>query len=509
MKAAIFAIVIGCVGSTFADEPKLVAWQTAYGFAKDTTVEAVRFAETNGFDCVRLRVTEKTDLAPLFKAAGGRLDVWVEFANPSESLAKRVMAEMEKAGLGPERVILSSDKRWFLKELKSKYASCRLAWPCRVDYYYPSYNWGVFGWTTGPVVCSNIEEVAAEIEKFAAAHGVWGVQLSSRRFITDPKVVKHLQSKGFKVIVDEVNDPITGDYYRQAGADALVTALPAYTRGGSWPKGSPKKVKYIGHRGGEDYHAPQHTLAMAELAAKRRLDMVKLDIHWTKDGEIVTHHDHTLKRVFGVDKMIREHDYAELSQYEAIPVNCISNQHLATFRQVLDVVKNGVGEFWLDFKDFTPACADKTMKIVDEAGVAHSRVMVATYSEPALAYMQEHYPDVRRVMHVTQYLKAGKWYLTYHPKTFESANEVVDELIRRKRKYDLYGFNLPGGINSFGTFRTEWPTIEKLKRMGLWIAIYFPVDPISADYYRRAGVDAFVTGCARACEVLGLRPTRD
>ena len=53
------------------------------------------------------------------------------------------------------------------------------------------------------------------------------------------------------------------------------------------------------------------------------------------------------------------------------------------------------------------------------------------------------------------------------------------------------------------TYKTDHAMIGKLKKMGLWISIYFPVDPVSADYYRRAGVDAFVTGSVRACEKRG------
>ena len=111
---------------------------------------------------------------------------------------------------------------------------------------------------------------------------------------------------------------------------------------------------------------------MARLAAQKHLEIVKLDIHETKDGEIVTSHDHTLKHVYGVDLAIRDHDYAELSRYEAKPVNCISNQHLATLRQVLSVLKKDIGEFWIDFKYFSPQCAEKTLAAIDEGTYGRS-----------------------------------------------------------------------------------------------------------------------------------------
>ena len=187
-----------------------------------------------------------------------------------------------------------------------------------------------------------------------------------------------------------------------------------------------------------------------------------------------------------------------MSRYEAKPVNCISNQHLATLRQVLSVLKKDIGEFWIDFKYFSPQCAEKTLAAIDEAGIAHSRVMVATFQQPALEYMLEHHPEIRRVLHIQMYRKADRWRVGYSATTFADIDGALGEIDRRRRKFKLYGVNMPA---SFG--KTDYETVGKLKKMGLWVSIYQPENPVTADYYRRAGVDAFVTGCIRSCELRG------
>ena len=501
----LLATVTLCAGMTFASQPIMVAWQTKHGFAKDMTVDAVQFAKTNGFDYVKfvVKVDQNTDLRPLISCLGDRLGVWVGFHPYYSGVAgKRLLDELKTSGIDAGRVVLSSLGRWDYKDLKKKFPESRHVWTCQVKYSKATYRWCV---TAGAesIYCDNVAELSTAICSFAKTNGFWGVKLDSLNFGVDPKVIEALHAVGIKVILDNVNDPVTGDYYRKANADAFITALPSFTCGGSWPDADPKPVKYIGHRGGEDYLAPQHSLAMARLAAQRHLDIVKLDIHSTRDGEIVTQHDHTLKNVYGVNKRISECDYSELSKYEAIPVNCISNQHLATLRQILRVVKDDVGEFWIDFKAFTPQCAEKTLAIIDDEKIAHSRVMVATYSQKALEHMRDNHPEIRRVMHISPGIWAGRWRIHWHPNDFDSVEGVIGEIARRQRELGLFGVNLPGGYKPFCKFRMDHESIATLKKMGLWIAIYFPSDPVTADYYRRAGVDAFVMGSVRACEKLG------
>jgi glycerophosphoryl diester phosphodiesterase len=57
-------------------------------------------------------------------------------------------------------------------------------------------------------------------------------------------------------------------------------------------------VERIGHRGAKREH-PENTIAAFKTAFKRGADAIELDVHATKDGMVVVHHDPTLATSFG------------------------------------------------------------------------------------------------------------------------------------------------------------------------------------------------------------------
>ena len=70
-------------------------------------------------------------------------------------------------------------------------------------------------------------------------------------------------------------------------------------------------VELISHRG-ESADAPENTMAAFRLAWERKVDAIELDVHLTRDGELVVIHDPDTKRTTGVEKKIKEHTAAEL-----------------------------------------------------------------------------------------------------------------------------------------------------------------------------------------------------
>ena len=60
-----------------------------------------------------------------------------------------------------------------------------------------------------------------------------------------------------------------------------------------------------GHRGASGY-APENTLEAFELAAKMGAAGVELDVHLSKDGELIVAHDEAIDRVANGSGLIRE-----------------------------------------------------------------------------------------------------------------------------------------------------------------------------------------------------------
>jgi glycerophosphoryl diester phosphodiesterase len=72
----------------------------------------------------------------------------------------------------------------------------------------------------------------------------------------------------------------------------------------------------IGHRGAAG-EAPENTLASFQLALTQGADGIELDIHLSKDGEIIVCHDPTIDRTTNGSGYIVEMDAEEIKRYDA------------------------------------------------------------------------------------------------------------------------------------------------------------------------------------------------
>ena len=68
-----------------------------------------------------------------------------------------------------------------------------------------------------------------------------------------------------------------------------------------------------GHRGASGY-APENTLEAFELAARQGAHGVELDVHLSRDGELVVAHDETIERVSDGTGRLCDHSLSELKR---------------------------------------------------------------------------------------------------------------------------------------------------------------------------------------------------
>lgn len=74
----------------------------------------------------------------------------------------------------------------------------------------------------------------------------------------------------------------------------------------------PERPRIVAHRGASG-EAPENTLAAFRLAWELGVESIELDVHATKDDQVVVMHDPTTKRTGGVDLAIADHTLAELA----------------------------------------------------------------------------------------------------------------------------------------------------------------------------------------------------
>ncbi len=102
----------------------------------------------------------------------------------------------------------------------------------------------------------------------------------------------------------------------------------------------------IAHRGASG-ERPENTLAAFELAIEQSANMIETDLHLSRDGVVVVHHDAGLHRL-GLDGEIRDYSAAELARLDAAP-DLDLVERMPTLLDLLDGLADRI-EFNLELK---------------------------------------------------------------------------------------------------------------------------------------------------------------
>ena len=304
----------------------------------------------------------------------------------------------------------------------------------------------------------------------------------------DPGQLKDLFERGIDFVMTNRLEPMKAAF-AELGIDKYEANADASAE---------DPISYIAHQG-EEALAPNHSKPAYRLAVEHQLDYLKLDLRETKDGHVVLQHDATLKATMKWDVKISDHTLAEIRERgRYFARGGYTNETIVTLQEALEIAKGMRKGVWFDFKHFTPAFAEKVFRIADEAGYASDRIIVATFTKPALRWVQTNRPDVRRVAHTFIRKVKGGFQMNAGDdrKVYPSVDAVAEGLESHARDYGLYGFNLPHIFrNGRMLYHTPPSLVKRLHDSGYWISIWFAYDAGTAEYYREAGADAFVTKC--------------
>ena len=153
-----------------------------------------------------------------------------------------------------------------------------------------------------------------------------------------------------------------------------------------------------GHRGARG-EAPENTLAGFELCLELGVQRCELDLHLSRDGELVVIHDPTLKRTTGRGGKVSEKAVADLLALDARqggpswPRPC----PIPTLRQLFEKCRF---EHWqLEVKSASRVRAAQTVKaiaqLVEEFGL-QDRITVTSASREVLRALQRDTPHLAR-----------------------------------------------------------------------------------------------------------------
>ncbi|MFK0163150.1 glycerophosphodiester phosphodiesterase [Rhizobium sp. NPDC090279] len=139
------------------------------------------------------------------------------------------------------------------------------------------------------------------------------------------------------------------------------------------------------HRGGAHLW-PENTRLAFSQTAKLDVDLVEFDIHQTRDGKLVVHHDALIDRMTDGKGAIADFSYGELMRHVVIGSG---GETIPTLMETIDIFGPSAVDLRLEIKtraDGTPY-EGMERRIVDELAATGmlTRTMVTSFSLPRLA----------------------------------------------------------------------------------------------------------------------------
>jgi glycerophosphoryl diester phosphodiesterase len=152
-----------------------------------------------------------------------------------------------------------------------------------------------------------------------------------------------------------------------------------------------RRPSIIAHRGASGYEY-ENSRAAFRRAIMLDADGVELDVHSTRDGGIVVHHDPAIPGVGSI---------AQMSLSEARQVKIRNGEPLPLLAEILDLV--GDRDVWVEVKSL-PAAHDQQLLEVLDQGPAPQRYAVHSFDHRIVCRLGEARPDLKRGVLLSAYL---------------------------------------------------------------------------------------------------------
>lgn len=155
--------------------------------------------------------------------------------------------------------------------------------------------------------------------------------------------------------------------------------------------------QYIfGHRGASAY-APENTLEAFDLAAKMGAHGVELDVHLTKDGELVVAHDEDIDRVADGTGRIYDMTLAELKKYHFNKTHPeYKDATIPTLQEVFRLLEPTGLRINIELKNSYidyPELEKRTIELAEKENML-GKVLFSSFNHFSLLRIKQMYPEL-------------------------------------------------------------------------------------------------------------------
>lgn len=226
--------------------------------------------------------------------------------------------------------------------------------------------------------------------------------------------------------------------------------------------GSASGVERIAHRGLASEH-PENTLGAIRSAWGVDVDMVEVDVHLLKDGELVLFHD---SKVGGAE--LSGLTYASLQ-------SLVSGYHVPTLSEALREVPHEKA-ILLDLKSTSNESLDALIELLD-TGTWMFPIRIQSSSFEVLSYLSSHLrTDVS--FHLVTKLKKAGWF---------GGPPSADVLAKKLAAAKI------DGVTAKGRDFVDKAFVEAFRAQGIQYYVWTINDPQRMIHYAKLGVDGIIT----------------
>jgi len=140
----------------------------------------------------------------------------------------------------------------------------------------------------------------------------------------------------------------------------------------------------IAHRGLHNDVYPENSMGAYQNAIEHNYN-IEIDVHVTKDNVLVVHHDDSLKRICGVDKLIKECTYDEIKDLKLLN----TEYKIPTFKEFIDMVDGKVG-ILCEIKGTWPFDFSIVKETIKECVGYKGKIALQSFNFGAVAYALKH-----------------------------------------------------------------------------------------------------------------------
>lgn len=150
--------------------------------------------------------------------------------------------------------------------------------------------------------------------------------------------------------------------------------------------------RFIAHRGfhGVMDNTPENSLNAFKRAVELGL-AIEIDIHLTRDGEVVVFHDDTLTRVCGVDARVEDKTLSELKELRLLNTDC----RIPTLKECLNTV-DGKVPLLIEFKCVSLKCDDLCRAADEILSEYNGKYLIQSFYPTVLKWYKKHRNDICR-----------------------------------------------------------------------------------------------------------------